>query len=154
MVSAWISHIKEFAKKHGLTYKQAISDPECKSSYHSTKTPAEKTPAKRTPKVKISKTPKVKVPKVKPATAAAPLTEDLDRLQAARQKELTRRLEIPANPTNLAIQQPMPIAKPIVPVPGQQAMGLLYAPIKCEADNGLTHIYPLNHRMLTKLVRI
>ena len=33
--SSWISHIKEYAKKHGMNYAQALSDPSCRSSYHS-----------------------------------------------------------------------------------------------------------------------
>jgi hypothetical protein len=34
MVNAWIIHVKEFAKKHDLSYGCAISTPECRQSYH------------------------------------------------------------------------------------------------------------------------
>jgi hypothetical protein len=33
--SGWIDHVKSFAKKHGIKYGDALSDPTCKSSYHS-----------------------------------------------------------------------------------------------------------------------
>lgn len=38
MPSAWVEHIKEFAKRKGMSYKDALKDPECKSSYHEGKT--------------------------------------------------------------------------------------------------------------------
>jgi len=38
MANAWIQHIKDFAKKKGLTYCGALSDPECSRSYHKKKT--------------------------------------------------------------------------------------------------------------------
>ena len=33
MASAWIEHIKAFAKSNGMAYKDALKDPKCKSSY-------------------------------------------------------------------------------------------------------------------------
>jgi hypothetical protein len=36
-MSEWINHVKEFTKHHGMSYKEALSHPECKSSYHSMK---------------------------------------------------------------------------------------------------------------------
>jgi hypothetical protein len=29
----WVEHVREFSKKHGLTYACALSTPECKASY-------------------------------------------------------------------------------------------------------------------------
>ena len=37
MPSAWVEHIKEFAKRKGMTYGCALSDAECKAEYHSKK---------------------------------------------------------------------------------------------------------------------
>lgn len=37
MPSKWIEHIKEFAKSNNMSYKDALKDPKCKSSYHSGK---------------------------------------------------------------------------------------------------------------------
>jgi hypothetical protein len=39
MPSAWVEHIKEFAKRKGMTYGCALSDAECKAEYHAKKTP-------------------------------------------------------------------------------------------------------------------
>lgn len=33
MPSAWIEHVKQFAKDKGMTYSAALKNPECKSSY-------------------------------------------------------------------------------------------------------------------------
>ena len=32
--SAWIEHVKAFAKQHNIKYGEAMSSPECKASYH------------------------------------------------------------------------------------------------------------------------
>ena len=37
MVNAWIEHVKKFSKKNGLSYGCALSMPECKASYQSSK---------------------------------------------------------------------------------------------------------------------
>lgn len=37
MPNAWVEHVKEFARKKGVSYGCAISDPECKSTYKSKK---------------------------------------------------------------------------------------------------------------------
>ena len=39
MPSAWVEHIKEFAKRKGLTYGCALSDPECSKEYQAKKPP-------------------------------------------------------------------------------------------------------------------
>jgi hypothetical protein len=31
--SPWISHCKAFAKKHGITYPEALAHPDCKATY-------------------------------------------------------------------------------------------------------------------------
>jgi hypothetical protein len=33
-MNKWIAHVKEFAKKHGLKYNEALKHPQCKKSYH------------------------------------------------------------------------------------------------------------------------
>jgi hypothetical protein len=39
-MSAWVNHIKDFSKKHSLTYGQALKNPECSKTYHATKSTA------------------------------------------------------------------------------------------------------------------
>ena len=36
-MSNWINHVKEYATSKGISYKEALKDPNCKSSYHSSK---------------------------------------------------------------------------------------------------------------------
>lgn len=33
MPSKWILHVKDFATKHKLSYRDALKDPKCKASY-------------------------------------------------------------------------------------------------------------------------
>ena len=63
MVNPWIIHVKKWSAEHNLSYSCSISDPECKKSYHSSKSApsptevaAPKTPAKapKAPKAKVS----------------------------------------------------------------------------------------------------
>lgn len=61
MVNKWVEHIRAFAKKNGLTYGCALSDPKCKSSYHDGKgVPALETPM-RTSRVIKANPPKVEL---------------------------------------------------------------------------------------------
>jgi hypothetical protein len=36
-MNLWVQHVKEFASTHGLSYGCALSNPQCKTSYHSRK---------------------------------------------------------------------------------------------------------------------
>lgn len=38
-MTAWTEHIKDFAKRKGMTYGCALSDPECKAEYHAKRPP-------------------------------------------------------------------------------------------------------------------
>lgn len=52
--SPWITHCKAFAKKHGITYPEALAHPDCKATYKPVAKPAAK-PAKKSKKRKSSK---------------------------------------------------------------------------------------------------
>ncbi len=32
-MSAWIKHLKEWSKSHGMSYRDAMKDPKCKAAY-------------------------------------------------------------------------------------------------------------------------
>ena len=32
-MSAWIKHLKMYASKHGMSYRDAMRDPKCKAAY-------------------------------------------------------------------------------------------------------------------------
>lgn len=66
MANKWVEHVRAFAKKNKMSYGCAISDPKCKSSYHSEKNvPALETPM-RTSRVIKATPPKGEPPKPKP----------------------------------------------------------------------------------------
>ena len=71
MVNAWVEHVRNFAKKNGISYGCAVSNADCKSSYHKqkarnakkTRTPEQETEgmgAEDTDAVKKVKKPKKK----------------------------------------------------------------------------------------------
>ena len=39
MVSAWVEHIRDFARRKSMTYGCALSDPECRAEYHAKRPP-------------------------------------------------------------------------------------------------------------------
>ena len=77
MPNKWVEHVKQYAKKKGLSYGCAVTDPGCKSSYHAGKdVPPLETPM-RTSRVIKARPPKetIKIrPKPKPKPAPRPTT--------------------------------------------------------------------------------
>ena len=51
MVNAWVLHVKQFAKEHGLHYGCALSMPECSTSYKKSKGQDPKVAPKIAPKI-------------------------------------------------------------------------------------------------------
>ena len=37
MASAWVTHVKEFSKKHKMKYGEALKKSQCKTEYHKSK---------------------------------------------------------------------------------------------------------------------
>ena len=37
MANKWVEHVKEFSRKHNIPYRSALSNPECRKSYHESK---------------------------------------------------------------------------------------------------------------------
>jgi hypothetical protein len=46
MASAWIDHIRDFAKRNGMTYGCALSDPRCRQEYKKKAVPSTEKKAK------------------------------------------------------------------------------------------------------------
>lgn len=53
--SPWITHCKAFAKKHGITYPEALAHPDCKATYKKVAAKPVAKPAKKSKKRKSSK---------------------------------------------------------------------------------------------------
>ena len=67
-MSAWVEHVKAFAKEHNISYPCAISMPQCSASYA-------KAPAKTKRKTKVAQ-PKPKVYSAEDETAIREMIED------------------------------------------------------------------------------
>jgi len=62
MPNKWVEHVKSYARKHNLSYGCAISEPNCKKSYHDGKNvPPLETPM-RTSRVMKANPPKQSAP--------------------------------------------------------------------------------------------
>ena len=127
-MSAWVKHIKEFAKSKGIAYGKALSDPECKSSYHANKgkgLEAEATPVKEEAK-----------PEVKPET-----TEEVKPKRKGR-------------PPKYLTAEERAEAKKVKTVESNKRRGKgLTVQVKAEADNGLGHIYPITHENVVAMCK-
>tara|TARA_R110001606_G_scaffold385508_1_gene549050 strand:- start:3532 stop:3855 length:324 start_codon:yes stop_codon:yes gene_type:complete len=60
-MTAWTEHLKEYAAKNNMTYKEAMKDEKSKTLYNKTK-PATPPKEKKAPKEKVVKAPKEKKP--------------------------------------------------------------------------------------------
>jgi len=89
MANAWVEHVRKFASKNGISYGCAVSDPECKASYHKqkarnakkTRTPAQETEGMGGEDVNVAEKPKPKPKKLKPLTS-----DERAELKSAREK--------------------------------------------------------------------
>jgi len=89
-MSAWINHIKEFAKTSGKSYSACLKDPECKKGY----TPVERK-ASAKPRVKKAGTPRQPRPQAElkePVEGETPAKEK--KARAPRKKKDEGTLEI------------------------------------------------------------
>lgn len=89
MANAWVEHVRKFASKNGISYGCAVSDPECKASYHrqkarnakKTRTPAQEMEGMGGEDVNVAEKPKPKPKKLKPLTS-----EERARLKTLRKQ--------------------------------------------------------------------
>jgi hypothetical protein len=73
-MSAWIEHIKDYAKQKEMKYTEAMKDPQCKELYHKNKSPVDKKKVDEMTRPKVS----VQMEKVdKPKTSKAKKEEKI-----------------------------------------------------------------------------
>jgi hypothetical protein len=155
-MSKWTDHIKQFAKDKGISYKEAMSSPECKSSYGG----KGKEP-KVEPKVEL-KVEEIKKPRGRPKKVQEVIIKEklphqkflhksnpaLDQLLEAKSIEKTglagAGVEIPKMEEPVKKRRGRPLK-----VKGE---GLI-AGYKTEAPNGLGHIYPISHNLILEMVK-
>lgn len=61
-MSAWVQHVKSYCTSHNMKYKEAMSHPDCKASYQSSKG-SSPTSLVKTTRTKKSSSPKFVIPK-------------------------------------------------------------------------------------------
>jgi hypothetical protein len=73
-MSAWIEHIKDYAKQKEMKYTEAMKDPQCKELYHKNKSPVDKKKIDEMTRPKVS----IQMEKVdKPKTSKAKKEEKI-----------------------------------------------------------------------------
>jgi hypothetical protein len=149
-MSKWTDHIKQFAKDKGISYREAMSSPECKSSYGG----KGKEPNVE-PKVEL-KVEEIKKPRGRPKKVQEVIVKEklphqkflhksnpaLDQLLEAKSLEKTGLAGAGLEPAKKRRGRP----------PKVKGDGLV-AGYKTEAPNGLGHIYPVSHEMILEMVK-
>jgi hypothetical protein len=122
--NAWQLHVKKYAHEHGISYRDAMRNSECKSSYHSSKVKAE--PAEHTVQFHTAENPPSKVEKPTKRLTKKRMKEDLEQLetQLASLKKNSKkyktlmeqsqslRLRLASKPARKAKQEPEPEPEP------------------------------------------
>ena len=143
-MSKWIDFVKEFASKKGMSYRNALKDPECKKDYHASKggslgkepvlspLPVGRKERKtKKPITKVEEQPKVEEP------------------ESPKEKENIK-MEILEGGPKPKKERKRPKKTEIIPMEGE---GILNAGYSTEAVNGLEHIYPISHQLVLQMVK-
>ena len=141
-MTKWIEFVKEFASKKGMSYKNALKDPECKKEYHSSKTEggslAKEPVLVPPPMPKKERKTKKPITKVEPEPESPKENITMEVLEGGPKPKATRK-----RPKKTAVEIPH--------IP--EGEGVLHAGYTAEAVNGLEHIYPISHNMVLKIVK-
>lgn len=129
-MSAWTNHLKEFAKKQGITYKEAMKDPKCKETYVK--------PVKGEGINLVVKEIKKKGKQAKKMIGLGVETETESKTSCEEKEEKA--------------ETPKPKRRGRPPkVRALEGEGLIVKN-KTENINGLGHIYPLSHQQILEMV--
>jgi hypothetical protein len=128
-MTKWIEFVKEFAKKKGMSYKNALKDPECKKEYH-----------------------EVKGKGLVPVCSSSDSDSDHEQkenvsMKVVIPKEKAKRKSSKKSSGPAEQKEPIEIPQTI------EGGGILKAGYTAEAVNGLEHIYPISHDMVLKIVK-
>ncbi len=77
-MSAWIEHVKEFAKQKEMKYTEALKNDECKELYHKNKSPVDKKKVDEMTRPKVTvQMEKVDKPKATKAKKVKEMQQDI-----------------------------------------------------------------------------
>ena len=130
-MTAWTNYVKQYAKDKGITYKNALQDPACASSYKSgrEKPSAPTQPAKEDHiQIKIEEKPKKRGRPKKYTTL-----EEAKKAKSAKTMESNKRKKAEKIEVEL------------------EGKGII-AGYKTENTNGLAHIYPISHELVLQML--
>jgi hypothetical protein len=131
-MTAWINHVKEFAKSKGVSYRVALKDPQCSASYKSGKKDG-KNEGKKEEKIAAEPTKeglalkKRGRPRKYPSPEAAKEAKSEMTVKSNRKKKESKK--------------------------GVEGQGII-VPNKSENTGGLGHIYPLSHEIVRQMLGI
>jgi hypothetical protein len=127
-MTAWINHVKDFAKSKGVSYRSALKDPQCSASYKGKgKESLPKT------EVAVETTPEVSTPKKRGRPRKYPTPEVA--------KEAKKEMTVKSNKKKRQSKKE------------EKGAGLI-VPVKTEEMNGLGHIYPISHAVVIKMLSL
>jgi hypothetical protein len=164
MPSKWIEHVKEYAKSKGITYRDALKNPECKSSYKS-KGSGLSSSKEENVSLKIEEKPRnagalgspvsfgsagvpqEKAKRCRPKKYAT--TEEAKKAKSLKTMESNKRKKSKksAESETDSEKEESNIVEDLV------GKGILVAGYKTESDNGLTHIYPISHEHVLEILK-
>jgi len=158
MPSKWIEHVKDFAKSKGMTYRDALKCPECKSSYKSGSGLGGSVvaPVPEAVKDNISMSIKEIAKRGRPKKYATP--EEAKKAKIEKTIESNKRKKGKKEEMEGGVVMGKPLGsdprtytpKHLNEVVGK---GILVAGYKAEGDNGLTHIYPISHAHVLEILK-
>lgn len=171
MPSKWIEHIKDFAKKNSMTYKDALKDPKCKEAYATGKgLGGSISEAKEEPKNNIEmKIEEIKKGRGRPKKYATP--EEAKKAKSMKTMESNKRKKAEKGKSDSSsdsgsdmeggavrkpIGMPNPLADPkfkkkYMEMKEAEGKGLNVG-YKTENTNGLGHIYPISHEAILQML--
>jgi hypothetical protein len=163
MPSKWIEHIKDFAKSNGMSYKDALKDPKCKSSYHEGKgNGLKENMEKGVAGAGIKENIELKIEEKGGKRGRPPkyfTDEDRKKAKSLKTMESNKRKKAQKNPVESSSESesegkgiPNPLKETKKVIKELKGKGII-AGYKTENDNGLGHIYPISHELVLQMLK-
>ena len=171
-MSKWIEFVKEFASKKGMSYKNALKDPECKKSYSESKTASRPESSGEGLEKEIATHFAKDESDMKELAKAFKKHKKVEKVvdiegkeiasipKRGRKKKPIEKVESESDSENIKMEVVLPkqkgkrksSKKAVVDSPPIMEGEGLQVKYTAEAINGLEHIYPISHDMVLKIV--
>jgi hypothetical protein len=169
-MTAWTNYVKQYAKDKGITYKNALKDPACASSYKSGKDKPS-VPAEPTKEDNIQMTIKEKPKRGRPRKYYT--QEEAKKAKSTKTMESNKRKKAEKNKNKsnkdadsgsdieggAIIGKPIGMPNPLASSKTEKEIikelkgkGILSAGYTTENTSGLAHIYPISHELVLQML--